>query len=121
MKLTGGEIEGLKARWERAKKGLWAQMYEIKRCPQGGYWVIKEGEECKVYRVTFDTPLGECTCPDWRSRGLPCKHVFMVVIACRKEPLDVWLRKIEEYEPQAQPKPKPEPVEIDRAWVWGEE
>jgi hypothetical protein len=112
--------KALEARWKRAWEGLLSQKYQIKRCPQGGYWVINR-EEGKVYRVTFPNPLGECTCPDWRSRRLPCKHIFIIAIT-RGEPFDVWLRKIEQEAQPQQPQPKPEiDTKIDRDWVWGTE
>jgi hypothetical protein len=121
MRISKKIRKALEARWQRAWEGLLSQKYQIKRCPQGGYWVINR-EEGKVYRVTFPNPLGECTCPDWRGRRLPCKHIFIVAIT-HGEPFDVWLRKVEEYDPKQpkQPNPKPEPVPVDRDWVWGTE
>jgi hypothetical protein len=59
---------------------LWCdQGAEIRPMPAGGLAVPSCSEPGQSYTVSL-AGEGRCSCPDWRSRKQPCKHVFAALV-----------------------------------------
>ena len=64
---------------------LWrVQGAEIRPMPAGGLSVPSCTEPGRIYRVSL-AGEGRCSCPDWRQRKQPCKHVFASLIWAAKQ------------------------------------
>jgi hypothetical protein len=71
----------------RVSRGLaiWRdQGLEIRPMPAGGFSVPSCSEPGRIYRVSL-AGEGCCSCPDWRHRRQPCKHVFAALIWAAKQ------------------------------------
>jgi hypothetical protein len=64
---------------------LWrVQGAEIRPLPSGGLCVPSCSEPGFIYRVSLARE-GRCSCPDWRHRKQPCKHVYAALIWASKQ------------------------------------
>ena len=64
---------------------LWrVQGAEIRSLPSGRLCVPSCSEPGRIYRVSL-AGEGRCSCPDWRHRKQPCKHVFAALIWAAKQ------------------------------------
>lgn len=71
----------------RVSRGLalWRnQGDEIRPIPAGGLSVLSCSEQGRRYRVSL-AGEGHCSCPDWRHRQQPCKHVFAALVWLAKQ------------------------------------
>ena len=71
----------------RVSRGLalWRnQRAEIRPILAGGLSVPSCSEPGFIYRVSL-AGEGRCSCPDWRHRKRPCKHVFAALIWAAKQ------------------------------------
>jgi uncharacterized Zn finger protein len=71
----------------RVSRGLalWREQgLEIRPMPARGFSVRSCSEPGRIYRVSL-AGEGRCSCPDWRHRRQPCKHVFAVLIWAAKQ------------------------------------
>ena len=64
---------------------LWrSQGVEIRPIPAGGLCVPSCSEPGCIYRVSL-AGEGRCSCPDWRHRKQPCKHVYAALVWVAKQ------------------------------------
>jgi hypothetical protein len=71
----------------RVSRGLalWREQWaEIRPIPAGGLYVPSCTESGRIYRVSL-AGEGRCSCPDWRHRKQPCKHVYAALIWAAKQ------------------------------------
>jgi hypothetical protein len=71
----------------RVSRGLaiWREQgLEIRPMPAGDLSVPSCSEPGRIYRVSL-AGEGCCSCPDWRHRRQPCKHVFAALIWAAKQ------------------------------------
>jgi len=71
----------------RVSRGLvlWREQgVEIRPLPSGGLSVPSCTESGRSYRVSL-ADEGRCSCPDWRHRKQPCKHVFAALVWAAKQ------------------------------------
>ena len=57
---------------------------EIRPLPSGGLCVPSCSEPGFIYRVSL-AGEGRCSCPDWRHRKQPCKHVYAALVWVAKQ------------------------------------
>jgi hypothetical protein len=57
---------------------------EIRPLPSGGLCVPSCSEPGFIYRVSL-AGEGRCSCPDWRHRKQPCKHVYAASVWVAKQ------------------------------------
>lgn len=67
------ESEGQPSRMQRAL----TQKIEIVKMPKG-CWAQIRGAKGDIYRTSFRI----CSCPDFRERGKPCKHMYKLAMQC---------------------------------------
>lgn len=71
----------------RVSRGLalWRhQGAEIRPIPVGGLSLPSCSEPGRIYRVSL-AGEGCCSCPDWRRRKQPCKHIYAALIWTAKQ------------------------------------
>ena len=71
----------------RVRRGLalWRnQGTEIRTMPAGGLSVPSCSEPGFIYRVSL-AGEGRCSCPGWRHRKQPCKHVYAASVWAAKQ------------------------------------
>jgi hypothetical protein len=71
----------------RVSRGLalWREQgLEIRPMAAGGLSVPSCSESGRIYRVSL-VGEGRCSCPDWRQRKQPCKHVFAALVWAAKQ------------------------------------
>lgn len=69
---------------EREQRGLaLAATSNIKRC--GYVWVVPSASGTGKYSVSPDEQSPYCSCPDFETRGVTCKHIYAVRFAMKRE------------------------------------
>ena len=71
----------------RRQRGL-AIAATTKIVPKNGYYLVPSQSGAGSYRVHPKPPnpfIPRCTCPDYEERGEPCKHVYAVEYALKRE------------------------------------
>jgi transposase/predicted nucleic acid-binding Zn finger protein len=69
---------------DREQRGLAiAAMTKIKRC--GYVWVVPSQSGSGKYSVSPDEQSPYCSCPDFETRGVTCKHIFAVRFTMKRE------------------------------------
>lgn len=58
---------------------------ESKTAYEGEVWVVPSQSSSKKYNVRLDAGGASCTCPDYVSNGLKCKHIFAVEYTILRE------------------------------------
>lgn len=68
----------------REEKGLQiASANKIRKT--NGVWIVPSQSGSGVYIVNKNVPTPNCTCPDFETRGLPCKHQFAVEFTIKRK------------------------------------
>lgn len=50
-----------------------------------GAWIVPSSTENGSYRVTLESDVVRCTCPDFELREKPCKHIFAAAFVVQRE------------------------------------
>ena len=51
----------------------------------GNLWVVPSQAGNGTYRVHMMPKIASCTCPDFETRGVTCKHIFAVTYVMKRE------------------------------------
>src|SRR5262245_7984086 len=67
----------------RPQRGMAIAKLNLIRKQKAG-WAVPSQSGNGVYHVNVDIETPTCTCADFETRGMPCKHVFAVqlLLAC---------------------------------------
>ena len=52
---------------------------------KGGLWIVPSQAGNGFYRVHLMPKIASCTCPDFETRGVNCKHIFAAQFVLRRE------------------------------------
>lgn len=52
---------------------------------KAGVWVVPSQSGNGFYRVNIMPKIASCTCPDYETRGVKCKHIFAATFVIRRE------------------------------------
>jgi transposase len=52
---------------------------------KAGVWVVPSQSGNGFYRVNIMPKIASCTCPDFETRGVKCKHIFAATFVIRRE------------------------------------
>lgn len=52
---------------------------------KGGIWIVPSQAGTGAYRVHIMPKIASCTCPDFETRGVTCKHIFAVTYVMKRE------------------------------------
>jgi len=52
---------------------------------KGGIWIVPSQVGNGAYRVHIMPKIASCTCPDFETRGVKCKHIFAATFVMRRE------------------------------------
>jgi transposase len=52
---------------------------------KGGIWVVPSQVGTGTYNVHIMPKIASCTCPDFETRGVTCKHIFAVTYVMKRE------------------------------------
>jgi transposase len=52
---------------------------------KAGVWVVPSQSGNGFYRVNILPKIASCTCPDYETRGVKCKHIFAATFVIRRE------------------------------------
>src|SRR5579864_6481947 len=50
-----------------------------------GVWIVPSATGNGTYRVNLMPKIASCTCPDFETRGVKCKHIFAATFVYRRE------------------------------------
>src|SRR6266511_2029417 len=70
--------------FEREQRGMRIAA-TCKLTKNGGIWLLPSQSGHGRYTVSPDPEAPHCTCPDHETRGLKCKHIFVVEFALKRE------------------------------------
>jgi transposase len=73
----------------REERGI--ELAEVARITrQNGVWIVPSQSGNGKYKVSLGTATeaARCTCPDYETRGVKCKHIFAVECVIRRETTD---------------------------------
>src|SRR4051812_29275540 len=51
---------------------------------RGDVWFVPSQTGYGHYAVRLNADLPTCTCPDWETRGMRCKHIYAVEFAMKR-------------------------------------
>jgi transposase len=52
---------------------------------KAGIWIVPSQAGTGTYRVHIMPKIASCTCPDFETRGVTCKHIFAVTYVMKRE------------------------------------
>ncbi len=52
---------------------------------KAGIWIVPSQAGTGAYRVHIMPKIASCTCPDFETRGVTCKHIFAVTYVMKRE------------------------------------
>jgi transposase len=52
---------------------------------KAGLWIVPSQAGTGTYRVHIMPKIASCTCPDFETRGVTCKHIFAVTYVMKRE------------------------------------
>ena len=50
-----------------------------------GFWAVPSQSGTGAYQVNFENEIPTCSCPDFETRQLKCKHIFAVTYVIQRE------------------------------------
>jgi transposase len=77
-------IEGAKIMDSRQQRGLELAATRTIR-QKAGIWIVPSQAGTGTYRVHIMPKIASCTCPDFETRGVTCKHIFAVTYVMKRE------------------------------------